>query len=164
MIIGRVYLYAAIAALLGGIIFGAWYYYTSTQAELKEMAGLVTAANITIKLNEEVIKQKEADIVQQKDITEKINIQFAKARKDIDILRTKFNKVKDSGVVRDIGKIAEVRPKSIKRIINKGSLNALRCVEIASGAELTEKELKADRRSLINASCPEMANPNYTAH
>ena len=55
----------------------------------------------------------------------------------------KFNKINASGKKRDMGALAVKRSKSIERIINKGSNNAKRCVELASGAEHTEEELKA---------------------
>ena len=53
---------------------------------------------------------------------------------------------------------------SIERIINKGSTNAHRCVELASGAEHTEEELKATLKSQINPECPALANPNYVPY
>ena len=58
-------------------------------------------------------------------------------------------------------KLAIERSKSTERVINKGSTEAKRCVELASGAERTEKELKATRSSEINTMCPSLANPNY---
>ena len=44
---------------------------------------------------------------------------------------------------------------------NKGSDEATRCVELASGAERTEEELKATKKSEINTMCPSLANPNF---
>ena len=38
---------------------------------------------------------------------------------------------------------------------------AKRCVEIASGAPLTEAEINATKKSEINPECPALANPNY---
>ena len=45
--------------------------------------------------------------------------------------------------------------------MNKGGDNAGRCIEIASGSPLTEKELNATKKSEINPECPSIANPNY---
>jgi hypothetical protein len=50
---------------------------------------------------------------------------------------------------------------SIERVINKGSDNATRCIEIASGSPLTEKEKNATKKSEINPECPSIANPAY---
>ncbi len=75
-------------------------------------------------------------------------------KKDINDLDKRFNK---GG--RDFGKVAKEKPKVIERIINKGSDNALRCLEIAMGAELTDKEKAATKKSEINRECPSIANP-----
>ena len=52
----------------------------------------------------------------------------------------------------------------MERIINKGGKNAARCIELASGAEHTEEELKATLKSQINPECPALANPNYVPY
>ena len=77
----------------------------------------------------------------------------------MDALDKRFNKGK-----RDVGKIAVEKPKVLERIINKGADNAARCIELASGAEHTEKELKATKKSQINPECPDLANPSYVPY
>jgi hypothetical protein len=77
-------------------------------------------------------------------------------KKDLDDLDKRFNK-KD----RDIGKLAIDRTAAIERVINKGSENAKRCIEIASGSPLTEEEKNATKKSEINPECPSIANPKY---
>ena len=80
-------------------------------------------------------------------------------KKDLDDLDKRFNKKN-----RDFGKLAIEKTKVIERIMNKGSVNAQRCIEIASGAELTEKEKNATKKSEINPECPSIANPSYIAY
>jgi hypothetical protein len=48
--------------------------------------------------------------------------------------------------------------------VNKGGVNAARCIELASGAEHTEAELKATLKSEINPECPSLANPNFVEY
>ena len=67
-------------------------------------------------------------------------------KKDINDLDKRFNK---GG--RDFGKVAKEKPKVIERIINKGSDNALRCLEIAMGHELTDKEIHQRNRKSIES-------------
>jgi hypothetical protein len=81
--------------------------------------------------------------------------------KELKALDDKFNKTNASGKKRDIGDLAIARTAVIQRIINKGSDNAQRCVEISMGAELTEKEKNATKKSEINSECPSIANPSY---
>ena len=118
-----------------------------------------------IKLEEAVSSQKELIVKQQNDFKEilaankKMNELVSVLKKDLDDLDNRFNK---GG--RDFGKIAIEKPEAINRIINKGSDNATRCIEISSGAELTEEERNATRKSEINRECPSIANPNYVPY
>ena len=80
-------------------------------------------------------------------------------KKDLDDLDKRFNKKN-----RDFGKLAIEKTKVIERITNKGSDAAARCIEIASGAELTEQEINATKKSEINRECPSIANPNYVPY
>jgi hypothetical protein len=82
-------------------------------------------------------------------------------QRELQNLDDKFNKTNASGKKRDIGDLAVNRPESVERVINRASDNALRCVEIAMGAELTEEEINAVTPSAINSECPSLANPNY---
>jgi hypothetical protein len=120
-----------------------------------------------IKLEEAVSSQQEL-IAQQKQDFETIMAANAKLQETRDILKQelqnlddKFNKTNASGKKRDIGDLAVNRPDSVERVINRASDNALRCVEIAMGSPLTEKEINAVKPSEINSECPSIANPNY---
>ena len=118
-----------------------------------------------MKLEEAVSSQKELIVKQQNDFKEilaankKMNELVSNLKKDLDDLDNRFNK---DG--RDFGKIAIEKTDAINRIINKGSDNASRCIEIASGAELTEDERNATKKSEINRECPGIANPNYVPY
>ena len=118
-----------------------------------------------VKLEEAVSSQKELIAKQQEDFKEilaanqKMNELVSNLKKDLDDLDNRFNK---DG--RDFGKIAIEKTDAINRIINKGSDNATRCIEIASGAELTEEERNATKKSEINRECPGIANPNYVPY
>ena len=85
----------------------------------------------------------------------------AKLDKELAALDDKFNKTNASGKKRDIGDLAIAKSKVIQKIINRASDNAVRCVEIAMGSPLTEKEQNATKKSEINSECPSIANPNY---
>jgi hypothetical protein len=54
-----------------------------------------------------------------------------------------------------------IEPLTIQKIINRGSANAIRCLELATGAKHTKQELDAVKPSEINRECPSLANPNY---
>jgi hypothetical protein len=82
-------------------------------------------------------------------------------QQEFSALDERFNKINGQGEVRDIGKLAVERSRSVERVINNASKKAMRCVEIAMGSPLTEDEINATKRSEINSECPSIANPNY---
>ena len=85
----------------------------------------------------------------QKEITEsreEIRGLIDQQRRTIDDLRSRFNESAD-GSERDFGKLALSKPGLVENIINNASENAIRCMEIASGAELTEEEKNAGSNS-----------------
>ena len=118
-----------------------------------------------VKLESAIGEQKQLIENQKKDFTEildankKMNELVGNLKKDLDDLDKRFSKKN-----RDIGKLAIDRTKVIERIINKGSDNATRCIEIASGSPLTEEEKNATKKSEINPECPSIANPKYIAY
>jgi len=118
-----------------------------------------------VKLESAVEEQKILIENQKKDFEEilnankKINELVNNLKKDLDELDKRFNKNN-----RDIGKYAIEKPEAIERIINKGSINAARCIEIASGSPLTEEEKNATKKSEINTECPSIANPKYVPY
>jgi len=125
------------------------------------------ADNATLKANQiqletaiteqnKVLEQQKEDFTAILESNKKLNVLINTFKKDLQDLDKRFTKKN-----RDIGKLAIERTESIERIINKGSANATRCVELASGAEHTEAELKATLKSEINPECPALANPNY---
>ena len=118
-----------------------------------------------IKLESAISEQKQLIEKQQKDFKEileankKFNELVNALKKDIDDLDSRFNK---DG--RDFGKLAKEKPKLVEKLINRGSERAGRCIEIAGGSPLTEKELLATKKSEINTECPSIANPNYESY
>jgi len=102
------------------------------------------------------IEQQKKDFEDIMKANQEVNKLVGNLKKDIDDLDKRFNKG-----TRDLGKTAMERPDAMERIVNKASDKALRCVEIAGGAKLTEAEIKATKKSEINSECPAIANPNY---
>jgi hypothetical protein len=137
---------------IGLIIFaliGAGAYVMKLQRDntvLKENAVKLESA---ISEQKQVIENQKKDFAEILEANKKINQLVNNLKKDLDDLDKRFNKGE-----RDIGKLALERTGAIERIINKGSENAKRCIEIASGSPLTEQEKNATKKSEINPECP----------
>jgi hypothetical protein len=142
--------------ILASAVIGAGIYVMKLRSD-----NAILKAN-QIKLESAVADQKQLIEKQQVDFQEilvanqEMNHLVGALKKDLDDLDKRFNKGK-----RDVGKLAIEKTKLIEKIINKGSVNAKRCIEIASGAPLTEKEKNATKKSEINPECPSIANPSY---
>ena len=115
-----------------------------------------------IKLESAVSEQKQLIENQKKDFEDildankQMNQLVSVLKKDLEDLDKRFNKKN-----RDVGKLAIAKTESIERITNGASALATRCIEIASGSQLTEKEKNATKKSEINSECPSIANPNF---
>ena len=125
------------------------------------------ADNATLKANQvkletaiteqtKVLEQQKKDFDAIMESNKKLNVLINTFKKDLQDLDKRFTKKN-----RDIGKLSIQRTDSMERIINKGGKNAARCIELASGADHTEAELKATLKSQINPECPALANPNF---
>ena len=140
-------------------VIGAGAYVMKLQRDnviLKENAVKLESA---ISEQKQVIENQKKDFAEILEANKKINELVNNLKKDLDDLDKRFNKKE-----RDIGKLAIERTKAIERVINKGSENAKRCIEIASGSPLTEEEKNATKKSEINPECPSLANPSYVPY
>ena len=149
---------AMVAILITGIA-GAGMYVMKLRSD-----NAILEAN-QVQLEQAVSTQKQLIENQQKDFTEileankKMNELVGNLKKDMDDLDKRFNKNN-----RDIGKLAFEKPAVVERLINKGTVKASRCIEIASGSPLTEIEKNATKKSEINTECPAIANPSYVPY
>ena len=142
------------------IIAGGLWYVMNLKAELATSEANNKILENSISEQSQVIEQMKVDIAQIQRINEEVNAELGRQREEVKNLVNRFN-VNARGESRDIGKIASKKPRAMQRLINRGTKNALRCLEIATGAERTEKELNAKKESEINRECPTLANPNY---
>ena len=111
---------------------------------------------LSIESQKQVIQKQKEDFGKILEANKKMNKLVNNLQKDIDALDKRFNKG-----ARDFGKLAKEKPKLVEKLVNRGSVRAGRCIEIAGGSPLTEKELLATKKSEINTECPSIANPNY---
>ena len=121
--------------------------------KLRSDNAILQANQIQLELSIESQKQDFSKILQA---NKKMNTLVNNLQKDINALDKRFNKG-----ARDFGKLAKEKPKLVEKLVNRGSVRAGRCIEIAGGSPLTEKEINATKKSEINTECPSIANPNY---
>ena len=151
---GQVKMVFTIIMLLG--LAGAGAYVLKLRGDNAILKGNQVKMEMALEQQTKYIEQQKKDYEAILKANQEVNKLVGNLKKDIDDLDKRFNKG-----TRDLGKTAMERPEAMERIVNKASDKALRCVEIAGGAKLTEAEIKATKKSEINSECPAIANPNY---
>ena len=151
---------AVVALIIVLTVVGAFYYITGLRADLAVSEMNNQRLQEGIDSQNAVMAQMKADIQQIQTINQDLATEADRQRKEVAQLQNKFS-VNSKGEARDFGALAASRPDVVERAVNRGTTNALRCLELASGAKHTEQELKATTSSEINRECPTLANPNY---
>ena len=141
--------------ILASAVVGAGVYVMKLRSDNAILKANAVKMEEAISDQQELITQQKQDFKEIMAANQKMNELVGNLKKDLEDLDKRFNKNN-----RDFGKLALEKTGAIERIINKGSVAAARCIEIASGAELTEEEINATKKSEINRECPSIANPN----
>lgn len=143
-------IYLVIVAVIAG---GLWYL-------INLKANLATSEANNAKLQDAMIAQNQLIESMQKDITQiqetnkQLQEQNQKQKQDVDALSKKFEK-------RDFGTFAAEQSLKAETLINRGTKNALRCLELASGAPLNQNELSAKTPIEANRECPSLIDPSF---
>ena len=142
--------------ILASAVVGAGVYVMKLRSDNAILKANQVKLESAVAEQQTLIENQKKDFQEILDANNKMNELVSVLKKDLEDLDKRFNKKN-----RDVGKLAIAKTKAIERITNNGSKNANRCIEIASGAELTEAEKNATKKSEINTECPSIANPNY---
>jgi len=140
-------------------LVGAFWYVSGLRADLEASQNSVRELNSAVQTQNDTIDAIRADQVQIRSINSDLRDRIQEQRAEIDNLEDRFAR-RDSGN-QSFASLAAQKPGLVEGIINKATSEAARCTEIATGAELTEEEINATKRSEINSECPSLANPNY---
>ena len=129
---------------MGGI--GYWYY-TDTQKTIAILTENNAKLEMAVATNEEALKSMQQDYAAIAEENKKINAAYAE-------IRRQNNRLSEKLADMDLGLLAAEKPESIERAVNRGTINAGRCFELLSGAELTEIEKNAKDDVTFNKECP----------
>lgn len=151
--IGSIIKAVAVLATVGIVAGGLWYI-SNLKANLAVSEMNNQTLQNSIQEQHALIEKMQKDIRDIQRINAEINKFNEELKKDTESLTRKFNS-------KDIGVLAAEKPSVVERLINRGTENAMRCLELASGAPLTEQE-KKKTPSEANRECPNLINPAYT--
>lgn len=133
---------------------GAFWYVSGLQADLQQSMENTRTLERSVNEQQAVITQMKEDQESILESRNRLESLVSEQRNELDDLKSTFNESSD-GSERDFGKLAIAKPGLIENIINKGTSNAIRCMELASGAKLTEAEQnEVDNGNPPNSECP----------
>ena len=144
-----------ILVIIGVVVGGLWYI-TNLKADLAVSELNNQKLEEATKAQNELIEKMQADIAQIQQINSDLQEQNAKQKKDVDALAKKFDK-------RDFGSFVATNPEKSQELINRGTTNVLRCLELASGAPLNEKEKSAKTPTEANRECPNLIDSDFSS-
>lgn len=149
-----------IAISIVGIIVGAVWYIADLRAKLAISELTSNKLSFEIQTQHRLIEQMNKDIKQIQTINFSIAQLVEQQHRDIQNITDMFT-TDSRGNPRNFGLLAATKPQLIETIVNKGSQDAFRCLELASGADHTRQELSAKTKNEINSMCANLANPFY---
>ena len=132
--------------LLGAGGIGYWYY-NDTQARMAILQENNAKLNTAVELNEQTISSLEKDYEKASSELATLNEQYTAIRRQNQRLADKLQEI-------DLTAAAIANAKIIERAVNRGTVNAGRCFELLSGAELNDKERNAENGIAFNKECP----------
>ena len=137
-------LFFIIICVMGAV--GYWYY-NDTQARLAVLQENNTKLEIAVATNESALETLQDDYASAQNEISALNSAYQAIRRQNNRLADKLQKI-------DLEAAAIANAEAIERAVNAGTENAGRCFELLSGAELNEKERKAQNDIAFNKECP----------
>ena len=150
-IIRLVIILVIVAVIAGGI-----WYVTNLKADLATSEANNRQLVEATREQNMLIEQIKQDVASIQQANADLQAENDRRRRDVEVLNSKFSK-------RDFGALAAEKPEVVERLVNRGTKNALRCVELASGAPLTDTEKAAKTPMEANRECPSLIDSDYTA-
>jgi ABC-type bacteriocin/lantibiotic exporter with double-glycine peptidase domain len=138
------------------VIAGGLWYAINLKADLAVSEANNQKLQDAVSVQKDLIESMQRDITQIQETNKQLAEQNEKQKQDVATLSSKFSK-------RDFGALAAEKPAVVEKLVNRGTANVMRCLELASGAPLNEKEINAKTPTEANRECPSLINPSYTA-
>ncbi len=151
---------AIVALVILVILAGAGWWITGLRADLAVRENNERQLADAIKQQQAAMLQMQQEQARIAQANAELNGVIRMQNRDLDDMKNRFN-TNARGESRNFGATAAAKPQSAERAVNRGTINAYRCLEIASGSPLTDAEKAAKTPQEINRECPSMANPNY---
>tara|TARA_Y100000296_G_C5068734_1_gene203730 strand:- start:307 stop:696 length:390 start_codon:yes stop_codon:yes gene_type:complete len=118
----RIYILIAVIGLVGGIVYGGWYYYKDTQARIQILTENSIKLETAAKLQKNTIDTLVADAKKYEELNKKLDIELKKASEYRNVLIAKLRK-------HDLAKLSQQKPGLVEKKINDGTKKLFKSFE-----------------------------------
>ena len=110
----KVYILIAVIGLVGGVVYGGWYYYKDTQARIQILTENSVKLEAATKLQKSTIDTLVADAKKYAELNRKLDIELKKAHNYKNNLIAKLRK-------HDLVRLSQQKPGLVEKKINVGT-------------------------------------------
>jgi hypothetical protein len=123
----KIYVLVVVVGLVGGSVYGAFYYYKDTQQRIQILTENTAKLETAKKLQDITINTMIEDREKFAELNKELQSNMAAANKYRDVLINKLRK-------HDLTKLSLKKPRLVERKINAGTAKLFRSLEVLSGA------------------------------
>ena len=110
----KVYILIVVLGLVGGVVYGGWYYYKDTQARIQILTENSVKLEAATKLQKSTIDTLVADAKKYAELNRKLDIELKKAHDYKNTLIAKLRK-------HDLVRLSQQKPGLVEKKINDGT-------------------------------------------
>ena len=110
----RIYILIAVIGLVGGVVYGGWYYYKDTQARIQVLTENSVKLETATKLQRSTIDTLVADAKKYAELNRKLDSELKKAHDYKNNLIAKLRK-------HDLARLSQQKPGLVEKKINNGT-------------------------------------------
>ena len=118
----KIYILIVVVGLVGGVVYGGWYYYKDTQARIQTLTENSAKLEQAAELQNNTIAALEADAKKYAELNSKLQTKLEAAN---DYKNTLIGKLRKH----DLARLSQQKPKLVEKKINNGTQKLLDAFE-----------------------------------
>ena len=123
----KIYILVAVVGLVGGVVYGGYYYYKDTQSRIQTLTENNSKLEVAHQQQTQTINTLIADREKFEELNKELQVKLDKANQYKDVLIDKLRK-------HDLAKLSLKKPGLVEKKINNGTKKLFRSVENLTGA------------------------------
>ena len=131
----KIYILIVVVGLVGGVVYGGYYYYKDTQSRIQTLTENNSKLEIATQQQEQTINTLVEDAKKFAELNNELQVKLDKANQYKDVLIDKLRK-------HDLANLSMKKPGLVEKRINNGTKKLFRSLENLTGAPLPTPVIK----------------------